>query len=128
MCFPTVSTHAYPRHISDQHLRVLSNQFDVPAFRRLEPKLGEREKFLLFVKILLKYLERTGRTELRQQVKVIVAQCVLRNRLGDRDFFPLKETVEQKLRMLVSPILWYRVEAYCDIFSDQIMRAHVTFV
>ena len=81
--------------------------------------LGEREKFLLFIKIMFQYLERSGKLLLRQRAKAVVAQCIRRNRDGDEHYIPLKESVEKRLRPLIGPLVWARVEVFCEFSCEQ---------
>lgn len=58
--------------------------------------LNDREKFFLFVKLLLRFLEKVE-ARLVVRVKALIAECTLRNRQGHVDFIPLVETTERKL-------------------------------
>ena len=81
--------------------------------------IGEREKFLLFIKIMFQYLERSGKSLLRQRAKNVVTKCIRRNRVGDENYIPLKESVEKHLRPLVGPLVWSRVEIFCELSCEE---------
>jgi hypothetical protein len=79
--------------------------------------LTEREQFLIFVKILFKFLD--ADQNLRQRAKAIVSECTRRNRLGDTEFSPLQEAVERRLRLIVGDIYWTRAILYMDHYCRQ---------
>jgi hypothetical protein len=62
--------------------------------------LNDREKFFLFVKLLLRFLEKVD-ARLVGRVKAVVAECTMRNRQGHVDFIPLVETTERRLQGVV---------------------------
>jgi hypothetical protein len=94
-----------------QHQRVV---------RRRHCFLDERAKFLLLIKILLRYLSR--HPELQQRAKRVVAECTRRNRMGEANYRPLKQAVETHLRFVVGNKLWTRAKRYCDYYCEQVER------
>ena len=78
---------------------------------------NDRNKFFLFIKIFLKYIEKTKLVSIRHRAKAIITDCTYRNRLGDPDCTPLQDAINFKLRILVGEIHWCRVQrcydAYC---------------
>ena len=46
-------------------------------------QLTERQMFLLFIKVLLKYLHKNNEPILRGRVVAIISECVQRNRKGE---------------------------------------------
>lgn len=80
--------------------------------------LNEREKFLLFVKILFRYLDRTDNPRLTQKAKQVVAECTRRNRMGDLDYTPLQPAVEARLRGTIGVEHWRRAKKYCDYYCQ----------
>ena len=84
-------------------------------------RISNRAKCLVFVKILLTYLETTAgntglQSDLSQRAKAIVLDCTRRNRMGDQKFIPLKEALELRLRQCVGELHWIRAKQYFDKF------------
>lgn len=73
--------------------------------------LTERERFVVFVKILFKSLEHSD-PRLRPRAKAVVTECTRRNRLGDANYMPLQPAVEIRLRRTVGEVHWERAQAY----------------
>lgn len=78
------------------------------------PCFGERERFLLFVKVLFRYLEKTNNHRMRQRAKTIVSECTRRNRMGDMNYSPLKEAVENRLKDVLGEEFWARIQEYFE--------------
>mmetsp|Transcript_17364 Transcript_17364/g.32946 ORF Transcript_17364/g.32946 Transcript_17364/m.32946 type:complete len:127 (-) Transcript_17364:59-439(-) len=78
---------------------------------------SDRQKFLLFIKIFFKYIEKTKMESIRRRAKVIIAECTYRNRHGDPEYMPLQDAIERRLRECVGEIHWSRArrcyEVYC---------------
>lgn len=74
-------------------------------------KNNERQPFLIFVKVVFRYLKRMNASStLLARVKSVVAECTLRNRQGDVDYTPLQPAVERRLRQSLGEIHWARAE------------------
>lgn len=71
----------------------------------------ERERFLIFVRILFKCLDEKD-PQLRAKAKRVVQQCTLRNREGNPEYAPLVDVVERRLRCIVGEANWTRAEYY----------------
>lgn len=78
--------------------------------------LTERQQFLIFVKILLKYIDRTNNPQLRIRAKAVVAECTQRNRMGDTDYMPLQDAVERRLRVSLGEVHWARAKLCFDTY------------
>ena len=76
--------------------------------------ITEREHFLLFVKVLFKFIEQENNPRLRQVAKVVLSDCTRRNRMGDG--VPLQETVERRLRAVVGEGYWTQAKLYVDSY------------
>jgi hypothetical protein len=68
--------------------------------------LLHRKRFALFLKILFRYLEKSGNHALRQQAKIMV--CTRTNRLGEKKLSSLIDAIEPRLRDLVGEVHWRR--------------------
>jgi len=78
--------------------------------------LTERQQFVIFVKILLKYVERTNNPQLQRTAKAVVAECTRRNRMGDVDYMPLQAAVERQLRVSLGELHWSRAKLCFDTY------------
>jgi hypothetical protein len=81
--------------------------------------LGERELFLIFIKILFKCIERCSNGRLRQRAKAIVTECTRRNRMGDSNFSPLQDAVETRLKDIVGDTYWNQAKVYTGYYCQQ---------
>jgi hypothetical protein len=84
----------------------------------------EKERFVLFVKILLKCLDRPGvnggsdDARALKQVATIL-ECTRRNRMGDSSYTPLLDALERRLRSTVGDENWYRAARLCDRYLER---------
>jgi len=88
--------------------------------------LTEREKFLIFVKILFKFLDQTADPRLKPRAKAVVTECTRRNRLGDSEYTPLQDAVERRLRHSVGEFYWTRAKLYFDSYCQRRGLVEVT--
>ena len=77
----------------------------------------QHTRTLLFVKILLQYLEKNTKKgdnydDLIVKVKAIVKTCVQRNRLRDERFLRLSDVVDMTLQEVVGDTIWNQVKLY----------------
>ena len=73
----------------------------------------ERTRILLFVKILLRCLEKKeSQSHLICRVKAIVSTCVKRNKLHDDQFVPLGMVLETMLQGVVDESIWNEAKFY----------------
>ena len=92
---------------------------ETPRTRRQYRPITEQEKFYLFFKMLLHYVDQTGDPRLRQQTKAIVGKCVRRNRRGVVDYLSLQASIEARLRHVVGDQIWTRAKLDVDRFMDK---------
>jgi hypothetical protein len=117
---PLPLSPSYTRAILLQYAAMQQNNaFQATPFRtarrpRHRRKLRENEKFLLFTKILFRFLERSNNDQRLRQVKLIVADCTRRNRMGDINYTPLQFAVESRLRLIVGHEFYSQVQNYCE--------------
>jgi len=77
---------------------------------------SDRQKFLLFIKIFFKYIEKTKMESIRRRAKAIIAECTYRNRQGDPEYMPLQDSIERRLRECVGEIHWSRALRCYEVF------------
>ena len=73
---------------------------------------NHRALFALFIKILLQSIKESGDMFLYQQVRIVIATCTKRNRMGDPNFMPLEDVLEVHLRQMVGEAHWLRALEY----------------
>ena len=72
----------------------------------------ERTRILLFVKILLRCLEKRKMNNTSQIIKAIVSTCVKRNKSRDNQFVPLGKVLETMLKQVVDECIWDEAKSY----------------
>ncbi|CAJ1934659.1 unnamed protein product [Cylindrotheca closterium] len=77
-----------------------------------------RERFVVFLQILLRRLEVSQAFHLKLQAKVLVMQCTRNNKMGDAT--PLVTSLELHLRQLVGEVHWrYAIHATHRYFRQK---------
>ena len=77
---------------------------------------GDRNKFVLFIKIFFKYIEKTKMESIRRRAKAIIAECTYRNRQRDPEYMPLQDAIERRLRQCVGEIHWSRAQRCYEVY------------
>lgn len=77
--------------------------------------LGEKERYAILIKVLMKYLDQGERTYLKQPARDIILHCVRRNRMGDKEYMPLQEAISQRLRIYLGSEIWDKVDHFCHM-------------
>ena len=78
--------------------------------------MDRRKQFLVFVKILLKHLEKHAEDRIRAQAKRILTECISRNRQGDPEYVPLHLAAEARILPIVGPRHWNRSVQYLNLY------------
>lgn len=76
----------------------------------------DRRDFLLFIRVLLKCIEKSDDYKLALQTRAMVKECVKRNRMKDEHFMPLQQSVECRLQGLVGLKVWSKARAYMNCY------------
>ena len=69
-----------------------------------------RDRFAVFVKILLKVLKESGDLVLLDSVKQTILVCIRGNQAGDPNFTPLADITSRLLQSIVDETQWQRAE------------------
>ncbi len=77
-----------------------------------------KEKFLMFTRVLMKYLEQKD-PQMHSQAKFVIRECAKKNQGGDPAFASLSKAMQTRLRELVGPTYWKRAEDYLTQFLQQ---------
>jgi hypothetical protein len=115
------STTTEPSHyqVSPMLRSSLPEQRHGNLCQKQHQQLSERQEFLLFIKMLLHYLQVSGNPRLKMRVKAIVAECTSRNRRREPDYVNLPQVVEARLRGIVGELYWTQAK---DSVNEYIKR------
>jgi len=80
----------------------------------------EKERFLMFSRVLLKYVEHKN-PQMHREAKTIIKECVHRNRQGEPGFESVTAAMQSRLKDLVGDHYWNRAKAH---FVDYMKREH----
>lgn len=105
---------------------VVEAQLQLPLPGDRLRRYNEREEFFIFVKILFRLMAKsnkkngqTSEDKLRQRAKSVVSECTRRNRLGDTDYVPLVDAIEQRLRPTVGERNWALAKTYLYYYIQE---------
>jgi hypothetical protein len=88
--------------------------------------LDRRKQFLVFIKILLKHLEKTANESTRRAVQRILQECTVKNRQGDPNYQPLHLAAESRILPVVGPLHWNRSVQYLNLYLQKQAQARTT--
>lgn len=71
----------------------------------------QKEKFIVFTRVLMKYLEQKDKG-LHTKVKEIIKDCADRNKKKERGFESVTQSMRKRLKEVVPDNYWKRAEAY----------------
>lgn len=80
------------------------------------PVMDRRKQFLVFVKILMKHLEKNAEDRIRLQAKRVLTECIAKNRQGDPEYTPLHIAAEARILPIVGPRHWNRSVQYLNLY------------
>lgn len=80
--------------------------------------LTERQLFLVFVKILFRYMDHTKLISLRRRTREIVKECTARHR-QEKASMPLQATIEERLRDTIGHLHWARAQECYTVYCLQ---------
>jgi hypothetical protein len=78
----------------------------------------QKDNFLVFTKVLIKYLEQKDPT-MHRQAKQIISDCAERNRRQEPGFLSVTVAMKKRLKELVGDNYWKRAEAYLKHFLER---------
>ena len=92
---------------------------DLRRFQQLERRSDheKRVEFALFLKVLLRCLEKSNQSLLLQQARLVVVTCTRGNRMGDPSFSPLSSAIEMRLRKLIGDHEWQQAKNYTRFYQ-----------
>jgi hypothetical protein len=78
----------------------------------------QKEKFLIFTRVLMKYLEQKDPT-LHLQVKDIIRDCAQRNSRKEAGYESVTAAMKRRLKEVVNDTYWERAEVYLEHFLKE---------
>mmetsp|Transcript_9528 Transcript_9528/g.23271 ORF Transcript_9528/g.23271 Transcript_9528/m.23271 type:complete len:943 (-) Transcript_9528:46-2874(-) len=78
----------------------------------------EKERFLMFTRVLMKYLEQRD-VNMHAQAKAQIKECYEKNKSGDPQFRSLTTSMKARLRSTVGESYWKKAHDYLDHFLKQ---------
>lgn len=78
----------------------------------------KRTEFALFLKVLLRYLEKTHQTATLRQTRLIVLACIQAHNTQSSNLatIPLQDYIEHHLKRLIDETTWDQVKLYTDYY------------
>lgn len=89
-----------------------------------EQEKKEKERFLMFTRVLMKYLEQRD-PNMHAAAKAQIKECYEKNKSGDPQFRSLTTSMKLRLRSTVGELYWKKAHDYLDHFLKQKKEAHL---
>lgn len=93
-----------------------------PSSNNNERSMSDRSKFMVFVKVLLRYLDKLNNERLTQRTKQVIAECTRLHRNGALGYTSLSDALEFRLRSLIGDEHWNRAQNYCNFLIERKQR------
>ena len=78
----------------------------------------EKERFLMFTRVLMKYLEQRD-AAMHKKAKDQIKECYEKNKQGDPAFRSLPSSMMVRLRSTVGELYWKKAHNYLDHFLKE---------
>lgn len=75
----------------------------------------EKDRFIVFTRVLVKYLEQTNK-ELHDEVREIIKDCTEKKDRKEPGYESITSALKRRIREVVSDACWKRAELYCERF------------
>jgi hypothetical protein len=119
---PTTYTTSTPSQSVSSQPSTSSSAATVPIANDRAAKERElkkqKEKFIMFTRVLLKYLESKD-SALHLRVKAIIQECAERNKRQERGYESITASMKLRLKEVVGESYWKRAEQYLHHFLAQ---------
>jgi hypothetical protein len=76
------------------------------------------ERFVIFLRVLLKYLKQKDKS-MFDKAKIVIRDCAQKNQLGDPHYTSLRASMQIHLKRLVGSMNWAKAEYYLSQFLKQ---------
>jgi len=81
----------------------------------------KKERFIIFARILLKYLEGHDQ-QVAARVKNVINDCVARNKRRERGYESVTSSMRDRLKKIVNETYWKRAEVYTERYYKQKLK------
>ena len=96
-----------------------SNAVALSARAKMERDAKHRkERFLMFTRVLMKYLEQKD-PPMHTQAKAVIRECAERNKKKEAGYESVTASMQTRLKEMVGEAYWSRAEAYLNHFLRQ---------
>ena len=79
---------------------------------------SRKEQFLMFTRVLMKYLEQKDQ-KMHSRAKEVIRDCAKKNKEGNPAFSSLSASMQSHLKQLVGQIYWKKAEEYLKQYMTQ---------
>lgn len=95
-----------------------------PSFNHNNNAMSSRSKLVVFVKVLLRYLDQVVNNEqLRQRTKQVIVECTRLHRNGALGYTSLSDALEFRLRSVIGDEHWNLTQLYCNYFIQRMEQS-----
>ena len=105
---PVAAPSSSAARVAQQQPQQPTVQFSLPPPKKIVVTMDRNKQFMIFVKILLHHLKKTGEMTTHSLAQKILQECVLQHRKGNPAFAVLHEVCESRLLRLVGGRHWNR--------------------
>ena len=110
----TSPNRTHPHSSSQNQRRHLPLSQSQPTKEQFKAK-QEKDRFLLFTKVLIRYLEQKDK-EMFHRAKSVIRECAEKNKSKDPQYLSLTKSMQVRLRATVGPDYWRKAEEYLNHF------------
>jgi hypothetical protein len=103
-------------HRSEQVQQMCSNTNNTDVIRQ------HRITFAVFLKVLIRCLERSNQTGVLNEARLIIRTCCRGHKLGDPSYTSLDRSIDRELRLLIDKTTWNRARRYTLYYLRQQQR------
>jgi hypothetical protein len=117
------STQAF-QYFQQSQLQQQPDHRSIRQISKNDKALSDRSKFVVFVKVLLRYMDKLSDERLTQRTKHAIAECTRLHRSGALGFTSLSDALEIRLRSLIGDEHWNRAQNYCTYLMERKERGN----
>lgn len=120
---PSVASNSHVMHSSSSHLMGGSSSSSSAANRaQMEREQKKaKEQFLMFTRVLMKYLENKD-PNMHARAKQVIRECAEKNKKKEHGFESVTASMKTRLRATVGESYWKRAEGYLTHFQTKMLE------
>ena len=120
-----VDNYTYRREYQNNSRKMLNGPYNLSCYSNISShrqsqsmvtKLSSKMRFMVFIKIILKCLKIEDQS-VCLQAKLIIAECITKNRDGHPDYTPLEDVINRRLRLVVDDCQWNRAQTLTEHYD-----------